>query len=80
MKLERSQQFKFLQNSNRTLSQTALSYILSREEVSTCIPGVKSLEQLRSNVAGSEIHLNNDELEKIAEIQNNWNEGISRTG
>jgi len=80
MKLERSQQFKFLQNSNRTLSQTALSYILSREEVSTCIPGVKSLEQLRSNVAGSEIHLNNDELEKIAEIQNNWNEGVSRTG
>ena len=80
MKLERSQQFKFLQNSNRTANQAALSYILSSEEISTCIPGAKSLQQLKSNVAASEIHLNNDELEKIAEIQNNWYEGVSKTG
>ena len=80
MKLERSQQFKFLENNNRTASQAALSYILSFEEISTCIPGAKSLQQLKSNVRSSEIHLNNDELEKIAEIQNSWREGVSRTG
>ena len=80
MKLERSQQFKFLENNNRTVSQAALSYILSFEEISTCIPGAKSLQQLKSNITSSEIHLNNDELEKIAEIQNSWHEGVSRTG
>ena len=80
MKLERSQQFKFLINSNRTLNQVALAYILSREEVSTCIPGSKSVEQLRANVAASQVKLSIDELKKIEEIQQNWNEGISITG
>jgi len=46
MKLERSKQFEFLQNDNRSLSQVALAYILSRDEISTCIPGVKSSKQL----------------------------------
>lgn len=72
MKLERSQQFKFLINNNRTLNQAALSYILSREEVSTCIPGSKSVEQLRSNVFASQVKLGIDELEKIEKIQQNW--------
>ena len=80
MKLERSQQFKFLQNNNRAANQAALSYILSREEVSTCIPGAKSIEQLRSNVVASQVKLTDDELKKIEEIQQNWHEGISRTG
>ena len=80
MKLERSQQFKFLENNNRTVSQAALSYILSFEEISTCIPGVKSSKQLTSNVAASKINLNSNELAQIKSIQSNWNEGISRTG
>lgn len=74
MKLEHSQQFKFLINNNRTLNQAALSYILSREEVSTCIPGSKSVEQLRSNVIASQVKLGIDELEKIEKIQQNWHE------
>lgn len=72
MKLEHSQQFKFLINGNRTLNQAALSYILSREEVSTCIPGSKSVEQIRSNVIASQVKLSIDELEKIGKIQQNW--------
>jgi len=80
MKLERSHQFKFLINSNRTSSQAALAYILSKEEVSTCIPGSKSIEQLRSNVGASQVKLTDDELKKIEEIQQNWREGISKTG
>ena len=80
MKLERSQQFKFLQNGNRTASQAALSYILSREEVSTCIPGAKSIQQLRSNVDASQVKLTSNELKKIEVIQQNWRNGVSKTG
>ena len=50
------------------------------EEISTCIPGVKSIEQLRSNVGASQIKFTNDELKRVEEIQQNWHEGISRTG
>ena len=80
MKLERSQQFKFLQNDNQTASQAALSYILSREEVSTCIPGAKSIQQLRSNVDASQVKLTSNELKKIEVIQQNWRNGVSKTG
>ena len=80
MKLERSQQFKFLINNNRTLNQAALSYVLSREEVSTCIPGSKSVEQLKSNAIASQVMLSVDELEKIKKIQQDWHEAISMTG
>jgi aryl-alcohol dehydrogenase-like predicted oxidoreductase len=71
-KLKRSQEFQFLINENRTASQVALSYVLSRNEVSTCIPGVKSVEQLKSNSLASEIKLSDDELEKIKIIQQKW--------
>ena len=71
-KLKRSQEFQFLINENRTASQIALSYVLSRNEVSTCIPGVKSIEQLKSNSLASEIKLSDEELDKIKSIQQNW--------
>ena len=71
-KLKRSQKFEFLVNETRTANQAALSYILSRNEVSTCIPGSKSIEQLKSNIASSDIILNQDELKKIETIQNEW--------
>ena len=80
MKLERSQQFKFLHNGNRTASQAALSYILSREEVSTCIPGAKSIQQLRSNVDASQVKLTSNELKKIELNQQNWRNRVSKTG
>ena len=71
-KLKRSQEFQFLINENRDASQVALSYVLSRNEVSTCIPGVKSVEQLKSNFLASEIKLSKEELEKIKSIQQRW--------
>ena len=71
-KLKKSQEFQFLINENRNASQVALSYVLSRNEVSTCIPGVKSIEQLKSNSFASEIKLSDEELEKIKSIQQNW--------
>ena len=71
-KLKRVQEFNFLINKNRTLNQAALAYILSREEVSICIPGAKSIKQLISNVASSKIELNQSELKRIKEIQEGW--------
>ena len=71
-KLKRVKQFNFLINKNRTLNQAALAYILSKEEVSTCIPGAKSKKQLISNVTSSKIELNQPELKKIKEIQKEW--------
>jgi len=71
-KLKKSQEFQFLVNENRNASQVALSYVLSRDEVSTCIPGVKSVDQLKSNSFASEIKLSDEELEKIKNIQKTW--------
>ena len=71
-KLEKSQEFEFLINEHRTANQIALSYVLSRDEVSTCIPGVKSIEQLQSNILASEIKLSDNELVKIQSIQQEW--------
>ena len=40
--------------------------------MSTCIPGVKSIEQLQSNILASEIKLSDNELVKIQSIQQEW--------
>ncbi len=71
-KLEKSQEFEFLINEHRTANQIALSYVLSRDEVSTCIPGAKSFEQLQSNILASKIKLSDNELDKIQSIQQEW--------
>ena len=62
----------FLVNKKRNLSQIAISYILSRDEVSACIPGCKTKKQLISNVQASKIELTKNELKHIKEIQNEW--------
>ena len=54
------------------MNQIALLYILSYDEISTCIPGAKSVEQLKSNLASIEKELSSNELERIKEIQQNW--------
>jgi len=71
-KIKRANQFKFLLKPNRNLSQVAISYILSRNEVSLCIPGTKSKKHLISNVNSFRLKLSNDELKQINEIQNKW--------
>ena len=54
------------------MNQIALLYILSYDAVSTCIPGAKSVEQLKSNLTSIEKKLYAHELEKIKEIQQKW--------
>ena len=38
-----------------------------------CIPGAKSIEQLKSNVLASELKLSEEELKKIESVQQEWN-------
>lgn len=76
-KVIQSKKFKWLGSNMRTLNQIALAYILSNNEVSTCIPGAKNLEQLESNVRSGEILLTLDELDKISEIQEEFIDSTS---
>ena len=71
-RIERTNQLKFLETNERTLSQAALAYVLSFDQVSTCIPGTKNLEQLQQNVDSTNIKLSEDEITKIKETQKHW--------
>ena len=71
-KVEKANDFQTFVNENRTMNQIALLYILSYDAVSTCIPGAKSVEQLKSNLTSIEKKLYAHELEKIKEIQQKW--------
>lgn len=68
-KIELANKFKILTNKDRTLSQLSLSYILNKDEVSTCIPGAKTISQLRSNCSSSSIKLTDNDLKTIEKIQ-----------
>jgi len=70
--VKKVQDFQFLIKEKRTMNQIALAYILSHEEVSTCIPGARTVKQLKSNVSSSKIKLTKNELEKITQVQNKW--------
>jgi len=72
-RIKNSNLFRKFTNNSRTLSQLALSYVLSRNEVSTCIPSSKSIEQLKSNVDATNLSLTSDELMEIKEIQKFFN-------
>jgi len=67
-----SDELSFLVNNSRTMSEAALAYVLSWNQVSICIPGAKFVKQLRQNANSSKISLTAKELKKIQEIQNNW--------
>jgi len=71
-RLAPSLQFQFLANESRAMNQAALAYVLSRDEISTCIPGAKSVQQLESNVKSAEISLNPEDLKEIEKIQRAW--------
>lgn len=68
----KSQQFNFLVNESRSMNQVALAYVLSRNEVSTCIPGATSTVQVKSNVDASKTSLHSIEIEKIKQIQHSF--------
>ena len=71
-KINQANHFKFLTTKERSIAQIAIAYVLSKKEVSTCIPGSSSPVHVILNAKASEIKLTNDELKQIREIQDKW--------
>ena len=67
--LSRSKKFQIMTTDNMKLNQLALSYILNRDEISTCVPSSKNISQLKSNINSTKIKLTESDLEKIEKIQ-----------
>ncbi|MGD0093137.1 MAG: aldo/keto reductase [Planctomycetota bacterium] len=65
--LARVEKLRFLaENTGRTLAQAALKFCLAHPAVSTVIPGVKTPEQVRENVAAAAVpDLTPEELKRI---------------
>ena len=70
--IERSKKFSFLIKNNRKMNQIAIAYVLSHDAVSTCIPGVKNIRQLKSNLMYNNIKLTSKELELIKNVQSTF--------
>ncbi len=62
-------QLKAMIPTHVTIAQAALAFVLSRQEVSTVIPGAKSIEQLSANLSASDVTLS---PEIIAGIEALW--------
>ena len=61
---------KFLQKLNLPLPKIAISYILSNDMISTCIPSSNSIEQLSSNIQATNIEIDPELIKKINSISN----------
>lgn len=59
---------EFLKSPETTLTQAALSFILSHESVSSVIPGSKTVKQLCENIRASSIKLDSFEFEEIKSL------------
>ncbi len=59
-------------NEKITMSDLSLAYILHHEQISTCIPGVKSKTQLKSSAKSSKIKLSSKKIKEINSIQDEW--------
>ncbi len=73
-RISKAREFLFLENNEKTLSQSALSYLLQLDGVSICIPGAKSIQQLKSNIDAVNVQITKNELKKITEIHKEWKE------
>jgi len=62
---------RFLKSPEKTLTQAALSFILSHKAVSSVIPGSKTVKQLCENVGASSVKLNSFEHEEIRSLYKN---------
>ena len=62
----------FLENDERNLNQIAIAYLIQLNGVSSCIPGAKSPEQLRSNIKALNVKISQKELRCISDIHNKW--------
>jgi aryl-alcohol dehydrogenase-like predicted oxidoreductase len=61
-----AEKLSFLKSNDRTLAQAAIRFVLDQKEVSTVIPGTKTVEQAKQNLAASNLPpLTGEELLRI---------------
>jgi aryl-alcohol dehydrogenase-like predicted oxidoreductase len=65
-RIEAAKRLEFLQKETRTLTQTAIKFVLSLKEVSVTIPGMKTPQQAEENLSASDLKaLSSTELKEI---------------
>jgi aryl-alcohol dehydrogenase-like predicted oxidoreductase len=62
------EKISFITDDNTTMVQSALRFILAHSEVSTVIPGVKNLEQLKENVSATDTTMSEENLKRLKEL------------
>jgi aryl-alcohol dehydrogenase-like predicted oxidoreductase len=58
----------FITEGGISMVQAALGFILSHQEISTVIPGVKNTQQLQENISANEIRLDEEKMHRLREI------------
>jgi len=69
--VKRVRKLVYLENNERSLTQSAIRFALSGEAVSTVIPGGKTTDQVGENIAASTVDLSHEELVSIRKLFNN---------
>lgn len=59
-------------------SELAISYILNNKNISTVIPGMDSIEQVKQNIMASELTFNDEMMKKCIEIKEKYTESFCR--
>jgi aryl-alcohol dehydrogenase-like predicted oxidoreductase len=69
---------KWLAADGSELAHKAIGYLLSYDEVSCVIPGTRTLQQLKSNLAASSYRLSPEERKKLEAFWDNFTENGSK--
>ena len=69
--VKRVNKLLYLENIERSLTQSAIRFTLSSEAVSTVIPGAKKIYQVVENIGASMVYLSHEELLSIRKLYNN---------
>jgi aryl-alcohol dehydrogenase-like predicted oxidoreductase len=67
---------RFITDDSTTMIQAALRFILSHDEVSTVIPGVKNLVQLKENISAADATMPKEYVENLKTI---WKKDIKNS-
>ncbi len=72
LRLERTEQLRFLERPGQTLGQAALRFVLAHPAVHCVVPGARTMEQLESNVPAADTDLTPDELSHVNQLHTQW--------
>src|SRR3954468_11716541 len=71
-RVDKVEQIRFLESSDRTMAQAALQWVLENAAVTCAIPGAKNVAQITSNANAADGELSADELARLAEVTASW--------